>query len=44
MLELQTRKRALALGVFAGKDGEEGPLLNASLLAQLLEPIVADEV
>jgi len=44
MLELQARKRALALGVFAGKDGEEGPLLNASLLAQLLEPIVADEV
>ena len=44
MLELQARKRALALGVFAASDGAEGPMLNADLLAQLLEPIVADEV
>jgi superfamily II DNA or RNA helicase len=42
MLELQARKRSLAQGVYAAPGGEDGPLLDATLLARLLEPISAD--
>jgi SNF2 family DNA or RNA helicase len=42
MLELQARKRSLAQGVYAAPGGEDGPLLDATLLARLLEPITAD--
>jgi hypothetical protein len=42
MLELQARKRSLAQGVYAAPSGEDGPLLDTTLLARLLEPITAD--
>jgi SNF2 family DNA or RNA helicase len=39
MLELQAKKRALAAGVYAGQEGEEGPLIDAESLARLFEPL-----
>ena len=39
MLTLQNRKRALAAGVYAGREGESLPLLDAETLAALLAPI-----
>jgi superfamily II DNA or RNA helicase len=42
MLELQARKRSLAQGVYAAPSGQDGPLLDTTLLTRLLEPITAD--
>ncbi len=39
MLELQARKRALAAGVYAGQEGDDGPLFDAAMLSSLFEPL-----
>jgi len=43
MLALQNRKRALAAGVYAGREGESLPALDAETLAALLAPIDIDD-